>query len=129
MADTTPQNEDDLITVPFAEALLIASFPGADLKKGTAIGRRVSFNLEFGEFQLTVTLPAESNIRADTTFIFRRRVHNKVVHQVNRKIDRYDAPELQFRVKQARGYVLGIFVALKSVLDAPPPDLADIMGD
>ena len=72
MTDTTP-NEDDLITVAYTEALLVGAFPVAPLKKGTAIGRRVSFGLEFGEFELTVTLPAESNIRKGTTFVFRRR--------------------------------------------------------
>jgi hypothetical protein len=122
-------DSDDLITPEFAEVLVTAAFPGAHVKKGTGIGRRITFNVEFGEFHLSVYTPEGANMKKDTTVVFRRTIKSKVILHEKHALTYDDAAGLAKAVKQARARVMGVFFALKSVLEPPEPERADIMGD
>ena len=122
------EEEEEVITPGFAEMLLTRAFPGAGLAKGVAVGRKATFSMQFGEFSIAIYCPQDPRMTVATTFTFRRRVSGKTLHRVNAKLERTDVEGLSKQVRQARGYVLGIFVALESVLEPPSPIIADILG-
>lgn len=122
MADPTP--EPTLIEPVLVESALIDAFPGVDLYKSTAIGRRRVFKVEFSEFALTVTTPEHSGMKGSTSFLFQRRIDytpddpraRKSEILVFRtaltfKVDEWE--ELLQAIRRARGYVMGIVMALQ----------------
>lgn len=103
---------------------MVDAFPGVELHKSTAIGRRKVFKVEFSEFTLTVTTPEHSGMRGKTTFMFRRKIHFKPldararasdvqVFRLQETFETEQGHELKKRIRWAKSYVLGIIQALQ----------------
>jgi hypothetical protein len=125
------EDADDRTTITpiFVEVALGAAFPGARIDKGTGIGRKVTFNAEFGEFHLSVYTPEEEGMKGKTTYVFRRTVNKRVVSNIRSTHEYDDTEGLAQAIKHARAIVMGIYVALQSVLETPAPERADLLGD
>jgi hypothetical protein len=129
-ADDPSKGQIDLALV---RGSLVHAFPGVEVKKSTALGRRLVFKVEFPEFVLTVTTPETTGMRKSTTLTFRRIVEYQLgpdkptaSHQVFNYTDTF-TPEEGDRLKKtiwwAREYVMGIIAALSAAVDEPrsPP--------
>lgn len=126
---TTPADEPTPITPLLVEGALINAFPGIDIGKSEAIGRKKVFTVSFSEFALTITTPETSGMRGQTTLMFRRSIQPRVsTHRggpskpllvMNEiKIFEWDqADALASEIQWARGYIMGIVMALSSAFE------------
>lgn len=121
-------DEKRVITPAYAEMLLTKAFPGAEMTKGDAVGRKATMTVRFGEFSVAIYCPRDPRMKVYTTFTFRRRVSGKTIYRVNEQFEHTQLSELAQTVRQARGYVFGIYIALHTVLEEPVSPLADILG-
>lgn len=118
------EHEDGLITPDLAAALIQAAFPGGDVVKGAGIGRRITFNVEFGGYHLSIYTPEGANMKKNTTVVFR---HPTGRDKQSLAVD--DAEGLVRAIKHARARVMGVYFALKSVLEPPEPERANLFED
>lgn len=104
------------------EGALLDSFPGVQIDKSEAIGRRKVYKVEFSEFTLTVSTPETAVMKGDTTLMFRRvisfkhdprdRPHNVQVFTVSKSYKVDDSEGLLREIRWARSYIMGIVMAL-----------------
>ena len=117
-----------LIEPVLVESALLDGFPGVDLYKGDAIGRRKVYKVEFTEFSLTITTPEHSGMKDKTSFQFQRRIESIPEDKRARKSDilvfriaktfAHDEGEaLMTEIRRAKSYVLGIVIALQSAFE------------
>jgi hypothetical protein len=116
--------EPTLIEPSLVEGVLVDAFPGVDLYKSEAIGRRKVFKVEFSEFTLTVTTPEHSGMKGKTSFQFQRRIEYTpddprarkaeiLVFRVAKSFNVDEGEQLLTAIRRARGYVMGIVMALQ----------------
>jgi hypothetical protein len=120
------------------EGALVDAFPGTDLVKSRAIGRRLVFKVAFSEFTLAITTPEESTMRKDTTLTFRRVVDYSLgpdkptfEHQVFNYSDTFTPEEgdrLRKTIQWARAYVLGIVASISQALEEKVSRKANLFG-
>jgi len=109
------------------QGALIDSFPGVRIDKSEAIGRRKVYKIEFSEFSLTISTPEDAAMKGDTTFMFRRvisvqldpkdRPHSIQVFTVSKSYKVGDSEELLQAIHWARGYIMGIVMALSQAFN------------
>jgi len=129
---------DGRIDPALVEGTLVDAFPGVDLVKSRAIGRRLVFKVAFSEFSLSITFPESENIRKPTVLSFRRVVDYQLgpdkptfQHQVFNYSDSFTPEEgdrLRNTIRWARGYVLGLVVSLSQALEEKVSRKANLLG-
>jgi hypothetical protein len=124
-------NPDDCIDPVLVESVLINAFPGTDILKSSAVGRRRVFIAEFSEFKLTVTTPETSGMRKPTTVAFRRSIEFQQgaggsrtvkVFNLNKSFKHDDPDGFMQEVRRARAYCMGIVMALSEAFNDPYSD-------
>lgn len=118
---TNLDDDDDdqgQITPSLCQGLLRAAFPGIELKSSGAIGRRLAYNAEFGEFHVTITTPDEG-VAGKTIGVFRREVRGRKIQHEVEEFKQDEVKSLGTWTRLARGRVMGIMIALQQALEEP----------
>jgi len=127
-----PNPDPTPITPALVEGVLIDAFPGAELSKSDAIGRRRVFTVAFSEFTLTITTPEHAGMQGKTSFRFRRDIHSQKrrpadrgatvrVRNINKTFAWDEAEDLAREISRSRSYIMGIVMALQQAFSEGPP--------
>ncbi len=125
------EHPSELINPAFIESALFCTFPGAPVQKAKTINNRNTYLVEFVGFALNVSTESEGINRVvdpHTRAKFRR--HGDI-HKVEGTFRMDQRDELLKFFRDARAYVMGLYVALNQVLFLPEePDKPSIFdGD